>query len=97
MSQSDRVHVRLIITGHVQGVFYRKSTCDKAKQLGLHGHVKNLNDGAVECDVQGEKKKVDRLINFCMVGPVHARVDNVRVEALAMDSRQFSSFKILDG
>ncbi len=73
-----RVHI--LINGLVQGVLFRKEIVDLAQMLGLKGWVKNLPDGRVEAVAEGEKAKIDRLIQFCHVGPRGARVKNVEVQ-----------------
>lgn len=70
-----RVH--LIIQGKVQGVFFRASTNDKAKELGLKGFVRNRQDGTVEVIAEGNEKKLLDLVNWCQIGPERARVDSV--------------------
>lgn len=69
----------LIISGRVQGVFYRASTRDKAVRLGVSGWVKNIPGGGVEAVFCGEKNKVEQMIKWCRKGPAHAKVDNVEV------------------
>ena len=75
--------VKLIIAGRVQGVFYRHSTKEKARELGLGGWVKNLPDGSVEVQAKGAKDVVEKLIVWCRSGPPNARVENVSVEWLS--------------
>lgn len=72
--------VRLKITGRVQGVFYRQSTCKEAQSLELFGWVKNNMDGSVEALVYGPDEKVQELIAWCHEGPPSARVESVQVE-----------------
>ena len=71
---------RLKIQGRVQGVFYRQSTRDRARSLGLTGWVRNAYDGSVEAEVSGDKAIVEQLIEWCRTGPPAARVDTVDVE-----------------
>ena len=73
-----RVH--LLITGRVQGVWYRANTQKKAKALDLKGWVKNLPNGQVEAIFEGEKEKIDQIIEWCKKGPSFARVDGVKIE-----------------
>lgn len=73
--------IRAIVSGRVQGVSYRASTAKKAGQLGLVGWVRNLSNGSVELEAEGER--VDELLDWCKHGPPHARVDDVSVEELA--------------
>ena len=70
----------LIISGNVQGVFYRASCQDVAVKYGLNGWVRNLPSGEVEVLVQGEKEKIEKLIEWCKKGPPNARVEEVKVK-----------------
>ena len=72
--------VHLIILGKVQGVFYRASCQEVAQRLGLTGWVRNLSAGEVEVLVQGEKEKIEKLIEWCKKGPAGAMVSDVKVE-----------------
>lgn len=73
-----RTHI--LVNGHVQGVFFRKSMMDFARTLGVTGWVRNLRDGRVEAVAEGEKAKLEELIEFCHAGPPGARVRDVAVE-----------------
>lgn len=77
--------VKLKITGRVQGVFYRQSTCKEARSLELFGWVKNNMDGSVEALVYGPDEKVQELIAWCHKGPPSAKVDSVVVENTDQD------------
>lgn len=70
----------LIISGRVQGVFYRASCEEVARQYGLKGWVKNVPTGQVEVLAQGEKEKIEKLIGWCKKGPPSARVNNIKIE-----------------
>jgi acylphosphatase len=72
-----RIHV--IVTGRVQGVFFRKTTVQEAERLGLTGWVKNRPDGAVELEAEGPDEALDAFLAFCRRGPEHARVDELKV------------------
>ena len=74
----QRVHV--IVRGRVQGVYFRASTRDRARQLGLAGWVRNCADGSVELIAEGEKAKLEQLVTWCHSGPRGAAVRDVRVE-----------------
>ena len=74
--------VRLSASGSVQGVFFRASTRDEARQRQVTGWVRNAADGTVEAEVQGSAEAVDAMIEFCRRGPGHARVDQLDVEEL---------------
>ena len=72
---------RVIVRGHVQGVFFRETTKRRAAAAGLSGWVRNQADGSVEAVFEGEREEVDRLVAFVRDGPPGARVDWVDVEA----------------
>ena len=84
---------RILVTGLVQGVFFRREVTDLARRLGLAGWVRNLSDGRVETLVEGEKDRLDELIKFCHEGPRGARVRNVEVEWSDYKG-EFRGFKI---
>lgn len=70
---------RVIVTGQVQGVFFRDSTRRLATQAGITGWVRNLPDGRVEALFEGEEEAVRRLVAWCRHGPPEARVRDVAV------------------
>jgi acylphosphatase len=72
---NTRAH--LIISGRVQGVFYRAFTEDVASSLGLMGWVRNLPDGKVEAVFEGDRNSIQKAITSCHDGPPAARVDNI--------------------
>lgn len=80
--QNTITTVRLVITGRVQGVWYRGWTVGKAHELGLAGWVRNVTDGSVEVLVNGPQETVDQLIAACRKGPVSAGVDNIVIEMI---------------
>ena len=71
---------RLIITGLVQGVFFRREITFLARRIGVTGWTRNLHDGSVEVVAEGQKEALEKLIQFCRTGPAGARVDQVRIE-----------------
>lgn len=73
---------RFIVTGRVQGVFFRASTRERALQLGVAGYAKNRPDGSVEVIVSGSREALDELDGWLHHGPPAARVEAVRREAL---------------
>ncbi len=85
--------VELIIVGRVQGVFYRASACDKARELGLAGYARNLDDGAVEIVAEGEEGRLERLLAWCRIGPPAARVTRVEVTR-APATGEFAGFTV---
>lgn len=76
----EKARAHVIITGKVQGVFFRASTQDEAVRLGLTGWVKNLPDGSVEAVFEGDKEKIEEIIAWCHKGPPWARVKEVKVK-----------------
>lgn len=74
----QRVH--LLITGRVQGVFYRATTVETARRLGLTGWVRNLADGRVEAVAEGPGDALEALVRWSHDGPPSARVDGVEAQ-----------------
>lgn len=81
---------RFVISGRVQGVWYRASTRQQAEKLGLSGHAVNLPDGRVEVVACGSEAAVDALAAWLWRGPERASVTDVASEALSQC--QFSGF-----
>jgi len=84
--------VNVIVSGRVQGVYYRASTQEKAQSLNLSGWVRNLPDGNVEFEAEGSEEDVDALIMWAWSGPAAARVDHVDVRII--DPINDSGFEI---
>ena len=81
MSDTDLSSVQAIVYGRVQGVYFRAFTSQHARELGLGGYVRNLPDGrAVEVQAEGERVKLERLIDYLRVGPPGAMVERVITE-----------------
>ena len=76
----DSKRVRLFISGHVQGVWYRASMSNEGARIGLNGWVRNLDDGRVEAVVEGSGDGIQEMIAWCRKGPPMARVDDIAVE-----------------
>ncbi|MHA1580763.1 MAG: acylphosphatase [Candidatus Freyarchaeota archaeon] len=74
-----KVRAHVYVSGRVQGVFFRSYTKDEADSRGVTGWVRNLSDGRVEAVFEGEKEKVEEMIQFCKRGPPAARVSGVEV------------------
>jgi acylphosphatase len=74
------ITMRLVITGKVQGVFYRKSAKEKAGELKITGTVRNLATGEVEIIATGNREQLDNLITWCKVGPPKAVVTKIEIE-----------------
>jgi len=73
------VRAHVIISGRVQGVWYRASTRDVAGGLTLYGWVRNLPDGDVEAVFEGPRDRVEEVVAWCRQGPPGARVDHCDV------------------
>ncbi|AYG04119.1 acylphosphatase [Gryllotalpicola protaetiae] len=71
--------VRAVISGDVQGVGFRYSARERARRLGVAGWVRNLPDGSVEAEVEGEAGAVERMLAWLDRGPSGARVASVAV------------------
>jgi acylphosphatase len=74
------VQRRVVVHGHVQGVFFRASLRDRARSEGVAGWARNRADGSVEAVLEGEPEAVDRLVAFCREGPRGADVEHIDVE-----------------
>jgi acylphosphatase len=86
-------HSTIRIQGKVQGVFFRKSTKEKADELGVVGCVKNEPDGSVIIEVEGDKEILKQFIDWCNQGPQHANVESIEVEG--GETKHFKSFDII--
>lgn len=73
----------ILISGRVQGVYYRQSTKQKALKLGITGYVKNLPDGNVQVLASGTAHQLHQLVAWCKQGPPTAAVTSVQVETIA--------------
>ncbi|ERG96522.1 acylphosphatase [Haloquadratum walsbyi] len=74
-----RTRAHVFISGTVQGVYYRASTRDAARERGVKGWVRNLDDGRVEAVFEGAESAVDSLIEWCHTGSPNANVSDVSV------------------
>ena len=74
-----KLSVRVIITGHVQGVWFRGWTVASAKELDLWGWVRNRKVGSVEAVFHGEQNAIEKMIERCYHGPAAASVERVDV------------------
>ena len=72
---------RVVVHGRVQGVFFRDSVRRLAEREGVAGWARNVPDGTVEAVFEGEPAAVERLVDFCRLGPPHASVERVEVAA----------------
>ena len=82
----ETAHV--VITGRVQGVWYRAWTVEEARKRQLDGWVRNRRDGAVEAVFLGPTERVAEMIAVCRTGPPLARVDDIQAVSGAVDPVQ---------
>ena len=87
-----RIHV--MISGDVQGVFFRISSQDKANELNLTGWVKNIFNNAVEIIAEGHREELSRFTGWLQMGPPNATIDKISIEWSEQLERQYSSFEI---
>ena len=85
--------IHALVSGKVQGVFYRDSTRVQANQLGLSGWVRNLDDGRVELKAFGIDHQLQKLVSWLEDGPMLARVSDVQV--LTIPYEQHEEFQIV--
>jgi acylphosphatase len=72
----------IIISGKVQGVFFRASAKETADRLGITGTVCNLQDGSVKAVASGLESSVEKFVQWCRRGPARARVESVNIKEL---------------
>lgn len=85
--------VRLLISGTVQGVFFRRFVKDNADKNDVRGFVRNLEDGRLEVFLEGDTEKVESMIAVCKRGPAHSNLR--KVEEKEEKFQDFREFKIL--
>jgi acylphosphatase len=76
----ENSEARVVVSGRVQGVFFRASTRDVAARYGVRGFVRNLPDGRVEAVLQGDRGAVEKVVAFMREGPPGAFVEEADVE-----------------
>ena len=74
---ADLASIQATVYGRVQGVFFRAFVFEKAIELGLTGYVRNLPWGGVEVNAEGERKRLEKLIERLNIGPPVAKVEEV--------------------
>jgi acylphosphatase len=88
-----KTNVHVIISGRVQGVWFRASTKQKAEQLGLTGWVRNTENDCVEAVFEGEEDQVKEMINWCYQGSPLSKVEQVDIKNQPVTSG-FEGFSI---
>jgi acylphosphatase len=79
-ASDDRTQAHVFVSGRVQGVYYRANTRDQARELGVDGWVRNLDDGRVEAVFAGPPEAVESMVEWCHTGSPAAEVEDVAVE-----------------
>jgi acylphosphatase len=87
--------VKIIVSGRVQGVYFRRFTKNKAQDLGVKGSVTNLDDGRVEIIAQAEADILEPFILWCNKGPITARVDEVELVEMPTYESIFDKFDVV--
>ena len=85
--------VHTIISGRVQGVFFRMETRRTAERFGVDGWVRNRSDGTVEAVFEGESEKVDLAVDWCKKGPPMASVANIKIDEIEYTG-EYTNFSI---
>jgi acylphosphatase len=85
--------IHIMISGDVQGVFFRAGAQDEARRLGLKGWVRNTPDGSVEVMAEGSRAALEELLEWCAHGPAGAAVSRIKEEWLQA-SGEFRDFKV---
>ena len=84
--------VRVLVSGRVQGVFFRQGTARLARSLGCAGWVMNRSDGRLEAVFEGPEATVERMVAWCREGPERAVVEGV--EVLEEEPGGFEGFEV---
>jgi acylphosphatase len=82
MAEAERIRRRAVVSGVVQGVGFRASTREQARALGVSGVARNLLDGTVEVEAEGDRDAVEALLAWLRQGPPWSRVERVDVTEL---------------
>ena len=90
--KQQRVH--FLVTGKVQGVFFRQALKVVAKKNNVLGWVRNLKDGRVEAILEGDNKSINSVIEWTRIGSANSRVDDIEVSNEEFKN-EFSTFDVL--
>jgi len=85
--------LHIIISGRVQGVFFRQNAKNKALELGLKGYARNLEDGTVEVVAQGDEIKLKEMVEFIRKGPGISKVNDIKMRSKELEN--FNNFEII--
>ncbi len=91
--ESSVITRKCIVSGRVQGVYYRATTANRARELGVTGHAKNLPDGRVEVLAVGEASAVNALVEWLWEGSTASKVTSVEaIEMMLEESERPTRF-----
>jgi acylphosphatase len=90
---AERSRLRIVVSGRVQGVFFRRAAAEQARALGIAGYARNLADGTVEIVAEGGSRALEHLAAWAHHGPPAARVAEARLEWSA-SRNEFSDFRV---
>ena len=76
----DMTRIHAMLSGRVQGVFFRAETRETARRNRVSGWVRNTSDGRVEAVFEGRARDVDQVVQWCRGGPANARVDDIHLK-----------------
>ena len=80
MAKQGNIRAEVVVSGRVQGVWFRASTMEEARRAGVTGYVRNLPSGAVEAVFEGGRQAVMQVVAWCYHGPTAAEVTDVKVK-----------------
>lgn len=83
---ADKQCIKVLVSGRVQGVFFRDSTRSKARRLGITGYAINLPDGRVEVLACGDRASLDTLVQWLHIGPPSAQVNELQSESVSQQA-----------
>jgi len=86
--------IRVLVSGKVQGVFFRQALKVVAKKNNVSGWVRNLKDKRVEAVLEGDSKSINSVIEWIRIGPANSRVDDIEVSNEEFKN-EFSMFDVL--
>jgi acylphosphatase len=89
----DRREALVTVSGRVQGVWFRASTVEVAREVGAKGYVRNLPDGKVEALVQGTEEQIEAVIAFMKKGPPGSVVSDIDV-TMRVPERKYETFQV---
>jgi len=73
-------HINISIYGRVQGVGFRHAAKHQARYLGIHGYIRNMPDGSVFIEAEGEETALTQFVHWCRKGPEYAQIEKINTE-----------------